>query len=480
VRGATLGNVRGVSAAIAASVALAAVAVALVIQVQPFLALLVPAVLGTAMVCARRPAAAIALVLFLSGSFGSLQAFGVLNPGPLVDLLLAGLWVSVLVSHLIKEREQPWWIWPGMALALLYIVVTFFEISTAASIEIGARSFRFSTWYMLALPLIALAGWSLSTYVRIARALIAVAILVGGYAVLRLMIGPAASEEAFALQGAGTYNLVDEKLALIGSFPGRHSLAFWAVTATPFCLAAALTQRGGWRLAGAAGAGLCAAAVLGTEVRAALPALVAGTATVVFLYQLSGERRGGTTARTVAAVMIAVTLGAALFSMVVGESSSRYEAIISPGGDVSYEHRITKWTQAIEDIEDAPFGKGLGTAGLVQELKQGPYLTQGSYGIDSSYLKIAYEQGFPLLILFVVALLVLLVGLARRLFRVRDELVRGIAIGGAGTLVTALSMFVTAIYVENLPVLTVWVAVGAGIGAISALRAENADRSNLT
>jgi hypothetical protein len=465
-----------VSAAIAASIALAALAFAIVIQVQPFVALLVPAVLGTAVLCARRPAGAIALVLLLSGSFGSLQAFGVLSPGPLVDLLLAGLWVSVLVSHLIKERDRPWWIWPGIALAVLYILITFFEISTATTVDVGMRSFRFSTWYMLALPLIALAGWSLNTYIRISRALIAVALLVGAYAVLRLVIGPASSEEAFALQGAGSFNLVDDKLALIGSFPGRHSLAFWAVCATPFCLAAALTQQRGWKLAAAAAAGLCVAAVLGTEVRAALPALVAGAATVVLLYQLSGTPRGGTTARTVAATMIAVTLGAGLFSMVVGESSSRYEAIFNPSGDVSYEHRITKWRQAVEDIDDAPFGKGLGTAGLVQELKQGPFVTQGTYGIDSSYLKIAYEQGFPLLILFIVAMLILLVGLARRLLKVEDELVRGIAIGGAGTLVAALSMFVTAVYIENLPVLTVWVAVGTGIGAISAARAESTDR----
>jgi hypothetical protein len=474
VRGATLGNVRGLTAAaIAAAIALAALAVAVAVQEQPLVGLVIPVVLATAFLVARRPAAAIAFVLFLSGSFGSLQAFGVGSPGPLVDLLLAALLVSVLVSHVVKERDRPWWIWPGLALACLYILLTFFEITTAASIEIGLRSFRFSVWYMLVLPLIALAGWSLRTYIGISRGFIAVALMVGGYAVFRLITGPAASEEKFALLGAGSYNVVDDQLALIGSFPGRHSLAFWATCATPFCLAAALTQPGRlWKLAAAAAAGLCAAAVLGTEVRAALPALIAGAGTVIVLYQFSGGLEGSAIARTLAVTLIAITVGAALFPMVVGESSTRYSAILSPSGDVSYEHRIAKWRQAAEDIEDAPFGKGLGTAGLVQELREGPYITQGSYGIDSSYMKIAYEQGFPVMVLFIGAMLVLLTGLARRALQTMDRTARGIAIGGAGTLVAALSMFVTAQYIENLPVLTVWVAVGAGIGAIAAARFE--------
>jgi O-Antigen ligase len=479
VRGATLGNVRGLTAAgIAAAIALAALVTAVVVQVQPFVALAVPVVFATAFLCARRPAGTIAFVLVLSGSFGSLQAFGVGSPGPLVDLILAALWVSVLVSHLIKERDRPWWIWPGLALTCLYLLLTFLEITTAATLEVGLRSFRYSAWYMLVLPLLALAGWSLRTYVRISRALIAVALLVGGYAVVRLIIGPAASEETFALGGAGGYNIVDDKLALIGSFPSRHSLAFWATAAIPFCLAAVITQPRRWKLVAAAAAGLCTAAVLGTEVRAAIPALVAGVGTVILLYQLSGGLQAATIARTISATLIALTVGAAMFTMVVGESSARYDAILNPSGDISYEHRIAKWRQALEDIEDAPFGKGLGTAGLVQELDEGPYITQGSYGIDSSYLKIAYEQGFPVMILFIVAMLTLLVGLARRALQTLDRTARGIAIGGAGTLVAALSMFVTAVYIENLPVLTVWVAVGAGIGAIGAARSERTDAAD--
>jgi hypothetical protein len=454
------------------AIAVLAVIFAVATAAQPFVAAAVPAVFLTALLCARRPAGAMAIVLVFSGSFGSLQAFGVFSPGPYVDLILAGLWIAVIVSHLVKERDRPWWIWPGVALLILYIAITFFEIPTAVGMSIGVKSFRYSTWYMAVLPLLALAGWSLNTYIRISKALIAVAVLVGAYAVLRLIIGPASSEQDFALQGAGTFNVVEDKLALIGSFPSRHSLAFWATTATPFCLAASFTMRKGWRLAALLAVGLCVTAVLGTQVRAALPALVVGGITVVVLHQVAGGMKGGTIGKTIAAIMIAFVVGAALFSMVVGEDSSRYSAIFSPSGDTSYEHRITKWTQAIEDIQHDPFGKGLGTAGLVQELGQGPYITEGSYGIDSSYLKIAYEQGFPILALFILAMIVLLINLAMQAVRVEDERVRAMLIGAAGTLVAALSMFITAIYIENLPVLVTWTAVGTAIGATAAARAE--------
>jgi hypothetical protein len=160
---------------------------------------------------------------------------------------------------------------------------------------------------------------------------------------------------------------------------------------------------------------------------------------------------------------------------VVGQSSTRYSAILNPSNDTSYTARIDKWTQAAEDLQHAPFGKGLGTAGLVQELHEGPYLTLGSYGIDSSYLKIAYEQGFPVMVLFILAVLALLVGIGKQSFRIADDTVRGISIGATGTLVAALSMFVTAVYIENLPVLFVWVAVGTAAGSAVAFRAQTAD-----
>ncbi len=453
-----------------AAAALAAVFVALITASQPLVALAIPVAFAAAAFFARRPAIAIWFLVAFSGSYGSLQAFGLFSPGPVVDLLLVALLLGVPLSAAINGHDAQWWVWPGVALVGLYIAITFLEITTAFSVDIGLRSFRFSTWLMLALPLVALAGWRLRTYEQIAKSLIGITVVVAGYAVVRLVIGVAPSEEAFALQGAGSYNVVDDELALIGSFNGRHALAFWVTCAGPFCLAGALTQRGLWRTAAIVAAGLCVAAALGTQVRAALPALIAGMAMVTLLYQISGGLRGTTVARTLTGLSVAVIVGAILFSVVLGESGSRYSSILSPTGDTSYEQRMKKWEQALEDVENEPFGKGLGTAGRVQETRIGPYITQGSYGIDSSYLKIVYEQGFPLLILFAIAMVVLLAELCRRAVRARTELVRGIAIGGAGTAVAGLAMFMTGQYIEDLPVLMLWIPLGAAIGAIAAER----------
>lgn len=441
---------------------------------QPLVAIAVPLVLAAAVVCMRRPAAAVTALLVLSGTFGSLQAFGVLSAGPAVDLILAALLVSVLLSHVLNVRERPWWLWPGVAILTLYVGITFLEITTATSISIGFKSFTYMAWYMLLVPLLALAGWELATYMRIWRALIAVSVLVAGYAVVRQVIGPAASESQLALQGgAGLYNTVNGSLALIGSFPNRHELAFWATATAPLCLAAALIDRRTlWRTAAAVAVGLCFVAIYGTHVRAAIPALVAGVGTVIILNQIAAGPRGTALAQTIGAVAVAAGMGAFLFTVVVGPDSSRYGAILSPSGDPSYQAHTKKWEEALNELSGHPFGKGLGTAGRLAERRVIPVVTAGSYAIDSSYLKIAFEQGFPVLALFLIAMIALLVELMRRAVRARSPGVRALAIGAAGATVAALAMWVTGQYMESLTSFALWIPLGAAIGAIAAERAD--------
>jgi hypothetical protein len=458
----------------AAGIALFALFFALAARDQPVIALAVPSVLGAAVICARWPAAAITLLLVLSGTFGSLQAFGFGSVGPMVDLVLAGLLTGAVISHMVHRRERPWWIWPGVAILLLYVGITFLEILTASSISIGIKSFSYSAWYMVIVPLLALAGWRLTTYLRISRAVIGIALLVASYAVLRELIGPAASERQLALQGgAGIFNEIGGSLSLIGSFPNRHELAFWVTCAAPFCLAATLIDRDRrWRLAAAVTIGLCLVAAYATDVRASIPALVAGAATVIFLNQVSAGRRGNALPQTVGAIAIAAGAGALLFTVVVGPDSSRYGAILSPSGDPSYESHIKKWDAALEDLNGHPFGKGLGTAGRIAQQGAIPFVTVGTYAIDSSYLKIAYEQGFPVLALFLIAMIALLIELMRRAVRARSPGVRTLTIGASASMVAAMAMFVTGQYMESLASLMLWIPVGAAIGAVAAERAE--------
>jgi O-antigen ligase len=226
----------------------------------------------------------------------------------------------------------------------------------------------------------------------------------------------------------------------------------------------------------AAGAvGVCIAAAFGTDVRAALPAIVAGCGTVIVLNLIADRGQGTALAQAVTALVLAITVGAGLFTVVVGDDTDRYGAILSPSGDPSYEAHVTKWSATLDELEGHPFGMGLATAGRVQEEGTTPYVTAGSYAIDNSYLKIAFEQGFPVLALFAAGMIALFVGLARRATKVRAGPVRGLAIGAAGTMATGLAMFLTGGYIESLAVLFLWIPIGAAIGALAAAREEEAE-----
>jgi len=305
-----------------------------------------------------------------------------------------------------------------------------------------------------------LAGWRLGTYLGISKGIVLVTLLVSGYAVTRLIIGPSSSERLYALLSAGPYTTVGGTLSLVGSFPSRHALAFWVACAAPFCFAVALIDRRGWRTGAAIAVGLCVAAAYGTDVRVALPALVAGGVTVIVLNQIAAGSSGRALAQTLAAIAIAVVGGAILFSTVAGSNSGRYGAILSPSGDPSYEQHIRKWRDALDDLSGHPFGNGLGTAGRIAERGENGIVTIANYNLDSSYLKIAFEQGLLVLALFAAALIALLVGLARRAVRARSPGVRAMATGAAGTLVAAMVMFFTGIYVEDLISFAVWLPVG--------------------
>src|SRR5260370_33301007 len=100
----------------------------------------------------------------------------------------------------------------------------------------------------------------------LARMIGIAAALVGGYATLRWSIGPAQVEPSLALQS--TYNLVNGKLKLIGSFPNGADLALWTSLALPFCVAFGLAARGRWPLIAATAGWLGAIAPVGSQGRA--------------------------------------------------------------------------------------------------------------------------------------------------------------------------------------------------------------------
>ncbi len=436
---------------------------ALLIATSPVIAIALPALALTAIACARFPAAGLTGVFLAAGTFGSLSAFTPLSGQQLGDLLMAGLWLAAIWGWTMSGRRRPAWLWPGVALLVAYVLLTAGEILTAQSTSTGLQSFRASAWYMAAALLIAYAPWSDAARARMLRSIMFALALVGGYATLRWAIGPAPQERAQAQQLLN--NFLGGKLRPVGSFTSTKELASWMAMTIPFAAGMAVAGRGRTRLIAVAALGLSTLAMFAADVRAGPTAAVPGVIVVLVLYQLSQAFRGIRGPTLAIAVGATVLLGGGAFALTLGsnpDTGRRYQAILNPASDSSYQARLVKWRTAIRDIDTAPLGHGLGTTGRVEQ-RYGRFANIGSVDVDNSYLKIAFEQGFFVMGLFAAALLLLLIGLARRAVVTLEPARAGPALAACGTLVAMIVVFFVGNYVEGLPALGAWVLVGLGL-----------------
>jgi hypothetical protein len=429
----------------------------------------IPAALVAAFFATRRPVAAVIGLVLASATLGSVQAFTGINLGPLINLLLLGLWIATLVRLATGRRGNRYLLWPSILACLLYVFVTAVEILTAPNPSLGFLSFRTSTWYILAFPLLAYAGWSRETYRRVAKGLVVVTVLVAGYAVLRWHTGPAGAERDFAQTHA---ILVEGQLRTVGSFITGHQLGLWAGLMAPFCLAFALGNRGRWRWAAGLGGTLCIFAIFATALRGPLIGMAAGVAVVLAVYGASSAFRARLLPVVASGVALlalgAIALGIASESSGIGQ---RYSRILHPSQDFAYAVRQAKWSDALDDIDRHPFGQGLGSAGFAQ-VQEGPYLNIASLNIDSVYLKIAYEQGLAVMVFFVAAFVLLLLRLGLGAIASTDREIAALAIGGAGSLAAMLVTFYSGTYTEAPPVVTGWLVLGLGLSGLVAVSAE--------
>ena len=448
-------------------IAVAAGGTALVLDANYQVGLGILGVAVAAIAAARFPASCVTAVALLSGAYGSLTAFSGFAVGPAADLILGGLWVSVLWRLATGERPR-WWVPPAMMAIVAYLCLTAIEISFAASGTIGVQSFRASAWYLAAGVLVAYAPWSQATRRRMVNGVLAVAVVVGAYALYRWVVG-AAPEEAQLAKVSSYTNTLDGQLGLVGSFTSRHELGGWCAIATPFAFALALTLRGRWRVVAILAAAVCTFALIASETRAALVAVVPALALILLLYQFSRGFPGLHLGATVAAAVAILGIGALQFTGATGDSTrakSHFQLILTPKQDPAYKRRMYKWNTALADISRHPLGKGLGTAGRVQQ-KYGRFLNVASYNVDNSYLKMALEQGFWVMAFFIAALVALLFSLCRRALLEPDRERAGIAIGGAAALLSMGLLMIFAVYIEGLPALFAWLLVGLGVGAVA-------------
>jgi O-Antigen ligase len=438
---------------------------------QPLLVIEFPVVAAIAVACVVRPAAAVVGVVFLSGAIGSLEAFTPLSVTHFVHLLLVVLWLGVIGLYLSGRALRLPRLWLPLVPLVAYVALTAFEIPFTQPIKLGLDSFRAVAWYMAAVPLIALAPWRRATHLRIARGFVAVAVIIGAYCMVRWLVGPAASETAVArVAQPGLPPSVTARF--FGSFESANELAAWGASLIPFCFALALVWRGRWRLACMAATASLALAVVASSVRTGTVAAVAGILVTLLLFYLSRASRTRLATGVWATALVAV-IGIGSYSLAVEGSSeqvSRFSNILHPAQDKGYSDRVMRWQAAIRDMNHNPWGHGLGTAGGVaaEENPFGPVVTPY---LDSSYLKVGLEQGYAVMVLYALAMLVLLVGLARGSLGVGDPEQAALIIGGAGTLTALMVLFYAGLYSQGTPVVASWLIVGLGAAQLT-LRPE--------
>jgi hypothetical protein len=433
---------------------------------KPILVLAIPAMVGAAAIAAVRPAAVALTVFVVSGLVGTITAFTPLPVASLADFLLFALWLGVVGTYLTGRAERRAWLWPALIAPGLYLGITAFEVLLTHPVSLGVQGFRAASWYLAAFILVALAPWSERVHTRIARGAAAIAVLVGAYCTYRWLAGETV-KETLAAKHAQPGVPTALQLRFFGSFLSANQLAGWTATMIPFCLAVAISWRGRWRLAAAAAIPLLAIPLLASTVRTGALAAAAGVIVVLALALAVRQARGRLAAALVALLAVGV-IGAGAYDLTVGgsgEQSTRFANILSPGNDPAYSLRQERWSQAWKDIQDNPWGHGLGTSGgAAASNPNGPVITPY---IDSSYLVVGLQQGLMIMLLYVFALVALLAALARRASMIPDAGRAFLTIGACGTLIAMIVLFYAGTYAEGAYIAGGWLIVGLGVAQVT-------------
>ena len=424
----------------------------------------VPFVVGLAAMVARWPAFGLVALVAVTAVFGTFQAYLTFSPSPILDVFLIALWI-VLAIRVLVGRATSFVVWPAILLVATYIALCVIDLVVSDDPGVAWIGFRTAIWFLMAVILVPYAGWSRDTLRRAAIGFVAVAAVVSSYAVFRWVIGPSGKEEALGRLIANAINVdpITKELRTFGSFLTAHQLSFWTALMAPFCLGCALFLKGKTRLLAIAAVGLCTLAIFASAARGPLVGMVVGLALVLFLYQFARAFPGikiGVVGLALAGLIVIGAGGLAL-SANNPDKFDKYVGIFDPGDDPTYNQRQIKWEAAWEDVEEHPFGQGLGTGGAAQK-QVGTDLKTSITDLDNSYLKVAYEQGLLVAVLYVGALLALLATLVVSSLRTESRQAAAIGLGAAGTLVAVMISFWSGLYVESPPALAGWLIVGLG------------------
>lgn len=458
------------SAAVASCVTLALLVPPLVAD-RPKLGYVLPGALLAGAITQRFPTQSLLAMFAFSGFYGSAEAFLNIPGDRSVVWLVEALWVGVLGSLVLGRRDHRVRVTPVFFLLAGFLVFSVIAMVTTIPSSSGFRALRIAPQYLSVALLIGYGGFSARHLGAFARGMLVVIFAVDAYAALRWAIGPASSEIALQKNYQDyIYNRLpySDDTKVQGSFPNGNSLGLWLACTTPLLLAAALAWRGWTRTLAFVTLPLAIVALLGSAQRAAAAALVAGLMVVVLIHALSRGHRGPRLGIVVATIL-AVVVSAGVFYPAVADNSEkqkRYSNLLTPTQDLSVQERLNKWQQTLVTMNDEPFGYGLGS-GNPNSVGGFRFADVSSIAIDNSYLVIGYEQGFFVMGLFVVTMLVLLVELLRFAVWTRGPSLAAMSTAAVGTLTAMLVELMAADYLTFPAIMAGWAIVGLGLAAFS-------------
>jgi hypothetical protein len=441
---------------------------------KPMLVFALPAAVAAGIACRKRPELALLALFAVASAFGVIDAFTPIPPSKLADLLLAGLWLGVAWRRLVGGEPFELRLIPGIVLLLAFAIVTLAQVLAAPSFSFGIHTFISTGLYLVTVVLVGASELDEQRLARIGKGIVAIALLAAAYAVLRDVIGPAGKERAIA--SLQPFNFKDGKLLLFGSFESRHQLGLWCALVVPFCAGMATVLRGRWRLAALAVIPLCAVAFISSESRAALVAALAGLAVVLALHSMGRAFPGPQLGAVLAATVVLVGGGAAAIVLSGGNGNAttkKFTVVLHPNDDPAYQARVAKWDEALREIRTQPMGHGLGTANQLQQ-QQGRFVSIGSFSIDNSYLRAAYEQGIVPALIYIAGLLALTAALVRRAAITPDPARAGPALAAAGAMVSYVVVLYPSNAFDGYTALAAWLLAGVGIAPFLAGRRAHA------
>jgi O-antigen ligase len=455
---------------VGAVIALGGLSVA--VAIAPAVTLLAVLGVGTVVLAWHSPPLALGAAVLLFGFEGSVKILlgfdDVALPGgsraagaAALDIALAAAIVGVLFQDRLRAPRALWAEATRAERVVIGVVgawlaLSVIQIAQGGDISRGVHAFRLFQWYTL----LALASLTVFAQPRLraiaVRALLGIGLAVSLYAAVRVVIGPADAERAFAL-ALQTVTSYGGTFRAVGSFTSAVGLSSFLTPVAAFAFVLGLLRRDlrlfAWTVGGLALIGL-----IGSYSRASLFGLALGLACGLLLVLIASRmptRRRLASAGLVILLLASTYGGLLAVSQASPELRERAKGVVNPLNDTSVELRLETWRLTLEEAADHPLGQGLGAVGDAS----GSNVTEVQT-TDNSFLKVLVDQGALGFTLFVVGMLGAVVVLARRLRNAADPELRSVGLAALAGFVAFLGICLAGEAVEQPGKVIAWALLG--------------------